>query len=143
MWSTNATNRQNRQALYFDAANAAHYGKYLNDMWSAHGNNCELKWNPATGRVEVYALRDILLNEELGTDYGAPFWYQAHNGLTNREQAHQIQTYYRRSTLPWYAKHRSNPPPRRLHQKPTAYRAHSQLSTYARPPRRLRRPHVR
>ena len=44
----------------FDAANAAHYGKYLNDMWTAHGNNCELKWNPATGRVEVYALRDIL-----------------------------------------------------------------------------------
>ena len=48
MWSTNATNRQNRRALYFDAANAAHYGKYLNDMWTAHGNNCELKWNPAT-----------------------------------------------------------------------------------------------
>ena len=75
MWSTNATNRQNRKALYFDAANAHHYGKYLNDMWNAHGNNCELKWNPATGRVEVYALHDILLNEELGTDYSAPFWY--------------------------------------------------------------------
>ena len=56
MCSTNATNRQNRQALYFDAANAAHYGKYLNDMWTDHGNNCKLKWNPATGRVEVYAL---------------------------------------------------------------------------------------
>ena len=84
MWSTNATNRHNRKALYFDAAKAHHYGKYLNDMWNAHGNNCELKWNPATGKVEVYALRDILLNEELGTDYGAPFWYQAHNGLTTR-----------------------------------------------------------
>ena len=43
VWSTNATNRQNRKALYFDAANAPHYGKYLNDMWNAHGNNCELK----------------------------------------------------------------------------------------------------
>ena len=96
----NATNRQNRKALYFDAANAPHYGKYLNDMWNAHGNNCELKWNPATGKVEVYALRDILLNEELGTDYGAPFWYQAYNGLTTREQAHKIQAHYRRSTLP-------------------------------------------
>ena len=72
MWSTNATNRHNRKALYFDAANAPHYGKYLNDMWTTHGSNCELKWDPATGRVEVYALRDILLNEELGTDYGAP-----------------------------------------------------------------------
>jgi hypothetical protein len=41
-------------------------------MWNAHANNCELRWNPATGRVEVYALLDILLNEELGTDYGAP-----------------------------------------------------------------------
>ena len=49
--------------------------------------------------MEVYALRDIFLNEELGTEYGAPFWYQAHNGLTNRDQAHQIQTYYSRSTL--------------------------------------------
>ena len=87
MWSTNATNRQNRRSLYFDAANTAHYGKYLNDMWTAHDNCCELKWNPATGRVEVYALRDILLNEELGIDYGAPFWYQAYNGLTTREQA--------------------------------------------------------
>ena len=67
----------------------------------------------STGRVEVYALRDILLNEELGTDYGAPFWYQAHNGLTNREQAHQIQTYYRRSTLPWFAKNSSTPGPQR------------------------------
>ena len=72
MWSTNATNRHNRKALYFDAAKAHHYGKYLNDMWNTHGNNRELKWNPATGKVEVYALRDILLNEELGTDYGAP-----------------------------------------------------------------------
>ena len=61
--------------------------------------------------MEVYALRDIFLNEELGTDYGAPFWYQAHNGLTNREQAHQIQTYYRRSTLPWFAKNCSTPWP--------------------------------
>jgi hypothetical protein len=111
MWSTNATNRQNRKALYFDAANAPHYGKYLNDMWNTHGNNCELKWNPATGRVEVYALRDILLNEELGTDYGAPFWYQAHNGLTTREQAHKIQAHYRRSTLPWFAKNSSTPGP--------------------------------
>ena len=32
MWSTNATNRHNRKDLYFDAANASHYGKYLNDM---------------------------------------------------------------------------------------------------------------
>ena len=78
-------------------------------MWTALGNNCELKWNPATGRVEVYALRDIILNEELGTDYGPPFWYQAHNGLTTRDQAHQIQIYYRRATLPWYAKSSSNP----------------------------------
>ena len=99
MWSTNATNRQNRKALYFDAAKAHHYGKYLNDMWNAHGNNCELKWNPATGKVEVYALRDILLNEELGTDYGAPFWYQAHNGLTTREQAQQIKAHYRRASF--------------------------------------------
>ena len=43
MWRTNATNRQNRKTLYIDAANAHHYGKYLNDMWNAHGNNCELK----------------------------------------------------------------------------------------------------
>ena len=111
MWSTNATNRPNRKALYFDAATALHYGKYLNDMWNAHGNNCELKWNPATGKVEVYALRDILLNEELGTDYGAPFWYQAHNGLTTREQAQQIKAHYRRATLPWFAKQRGTPGP--------------------------------
>ena len=44
MWSTNATNRHNRKALYFDAANASHYGEYLNDMRTAYGNNCELKW---------------------------------------------------------------------------------------------------
>ena len=42
---------------------------------------------------------------------GPPFWYQAHNGLTTRDQAHQIQTYYRRATLPWYAKSSSHSGP--------------------------------
>ena len=76
MWSTNTKNRQNPKALYF--------GKYINDHWNAHANNCELRWNPATGRVEIYALCDITLNEELGIAYGAPFWYQPHNGITTR-----------------------------------------------------------
>ena len=56
MWSTNTKSRQNSKALHFDAETAPHYGKYLNDMWDSHTNNCELRWNPATGRVEVYAL---------------------------------------------------------------------------------------
>jgi hypothetical protein len=100
MWNTNRTNRHNSKALYFDAAAAPFYGKYLNDLWNPHANNCELGWNPATGRVEVYATRDILLNEKLGMDFGAPFWYQAHNGLTTREQARQVQAYYKHSTPP-------------------------------------------
>ena len=54
--------------------------------------------------MEVYAIRDILLHEELGTDYGAPFWYQPHNGLTTRDQARRVQAYYQRSTLPWLLK---------------------------------------
>ena len=33
-------------------------------------------------------------------DYGAPFWYQAHNGLTTREQARQVQAHYKRPTPP-------------------------------------------
>ena len=104
MWSTNRTQRHNPKAFYFDAAATPHYGKYLNDLWDPHANNCELHWNPATGQVEVFATRDILLNEELGMDYGAPFWYQAYNGLNTREQARQVQAYYKRSTPPWYAK---------------------------------------
>ena len=87
MWSTNRTNRHNPKALYFDAAAAPHYGKYLNDRWDPHANNCELRWNPAASQVEVYITRDILLNEELGMNYGAPFWYQTQNGLNTREQA--------------------------------------------------------
>ena len=119
MWSTNRSTKYNSKALYFDAAAAPHYGKYLNDLWNSHANNCELRWNPATGRVEVYALRDILLNEELGLDYGAPFWYQAHNGLTSREQANQVRTHYGRSTLPWFAKLPKAPaPPPKLSPSP-------------------------
>jgi hypothetical protein len=48
LWITNASNKHNTKALYFDAANASHYGKYLNDMWNAHANNCEIQWHPAT-----------------------------------------------------------------------------------------------
>ena len=66
-------------------------------MWNTHANNCELRWNPATGRVEVYAICDILLYEELGTDYGAPFWYQAYNGLATKVRARRIKNYYHRS----------------------------------------------
>jgi hypothetical protein len=104
IWSTNTKSRHNSKALYFDAETAPHCGKYLNDMWNSHANNCELRWNPAKGRVEVYALRDILLSEVLGMDYGAPFWYQPHNGLTTRDQARRVQAYYQRSTLPWLPK---------------------------------------
>jgi hypothetical protein len=46
-------------------------------------------------------LTDILINEELGTDYGAPSWYRPHNSLTTRDQARLVQAYYQRSTLPW------------------------------------------
>ena len=88
MWSTNTKNRHDPKALYFDAEkNNLYYSKYINDHWNAHANNCELRWNPATGRVEIYALRDISLNEELGIVYGASFWYQPHNGITTRTQA--------------------------------------------------------
>ena len=76
LWSTNTGHRRNSRALYFDASASNHYGKFINDKWNKHANNCEFRWNPATGRVEVYALRDIHLNEELGLDYDAPFWYQ-------------------------------------------------------------------
>jgi SET domain len=119
LWSTNRSNRCNPKALYFDAATAPFYDKYLNDLWDPHANNCELRWNPATGRVEVYATRDILLDEELGMDYGAPFWYQKHNGLTTREQAQQVQAYYKRLTPPWYAKpRRPQGPPAMTAQTP-------------------------
>ena len=32
-----------------------------NDLWNSHANNCELRWNPATGKVEVYSLRTSFL----------------------------------------------------------------------------------
>jgi hypothetical protein len=113
MWSTNTKTRHDPNALYFDAENNSLYGKYINDHWNSHANNCELRWNPATGQVEIYALRDISLYEELGTEYGAPFWYQPHNGLTTRTQAKKIKAYYKRSTLPWL------PTPRNTNQPPT------------------------
>ena len=103
LWSTNTGHRRNSRALYFDASAANHYGKFINDKWNKHANNCEFRWNPATGRVEVYALRDIHLNEELGSDYDAPFWYQRHNGLTSLAQAQQVQSYYQQRKLPWYS----------------------------------------
>jgi hypothetical protein len=43
MWSTNRSTRHSSKALYFDAADAPHYGKYLNDLWNSHANNCELR----------------------------------------------------------------------------------------------------
>ena len=92
MWSTNTKNRHDPKAFYFDAEYNPHYGKYINDHWNAHANNCELRWNPATRRVKIYALRDISLYEELGTEYGAPFWYQPHNCLTTRTRAGKIKT---------------------------------------------------
>jgi hypothetical protein len=103
LWSTNTGHRRTSRALYFDASEAHHYGKFINDKWNKHDNNCEFRWNPATGRVEVYALRDILLNEELGSDYDAPFWYQRYNGLTSLAQAQQVQSYYQQRKLPWYS----------------------------------------
>ena len=103
LWSTNTGHRRNSRALYFDASAAHHYGKFINDKWHKHANNCEFRWNPATGRVEVYTLRDIHLNEELGSDYDAPFWYQRHNGLTSLAQAQQVQSYYQQRKLPWYS----------------------------------------
>jgi hypothetical protein len=66
-------------------------------------HNCAFRWNPTTGRVEAYALRDILLKEELGSDYDAPFWYQRHNGLSTIMQAQQVQAYYQQPELPWYS----------------------------------------
>ena len=74
MWSTNTHTKFNPQAMYYDANHAPHYGKYINDLWSPTANNCELRRNPATGRVEVYATQDIPINAELGTAYDAPFW---------------------------------------------------------------------
>ena len=79
MWSTNTKNRYDPKALYIDAENNLYYGKYINDHWNAHANNCELRWNRSTGRVEIYALRDISLNEELGIAYGAPFSQRHHH----------------------------------------------------------------
>ena len=55
MWSTNTHTKFNPQAMYYDASHAPHYGKYINDLWNPAANNCELRRNPATGRVEVYA----------------------------------------------------------------------------------------
>ena len=46
---------------------------------------------------------DILLNEELGSNYDAPFWYQRYNGLTSLAQAQQVQSYYQQRKLPWYS----------------------------------------
>ena len=103
LWSTNTGHRRKSRALYFDASEAHHYGKFINDKWNKHANNCEFRWNPVTGRVEVYALRDIHLNEELGSDYDAPFWYQRYNGLTSLAQAQQVQSYYQQRKLPWYS----------------------------------------
>ena len=111
MWSTNTHNKFNPHALYYDASNAPHYGKFLNDLWDPQANNCELRRNPATGRVEVYATRDISLNAELGLAYDAPFWYQPNNGLTTRQQAVQVKTYYQRSKLPpWHSRPPQSPP---------------------------------
>ena len=108
----------NPHALYYDASNAPHYGKYLNDLWDHQANNCELRRNPATGQVEVYAIQDIPINAALGMAYDAPFWYQPENGLTNRQQAIQVKTYYQRSKLPpWKAQPQHLPPqpPLRTH----------------------------
>ena len=124
LWSTNTGRRRKSRALYFDAYAAPHYGKFINDKWHKHANNCEFRWNPATGRVEVYALRDILLNEELGSDYDAPFWYQRHNGLSTLAQAQQVQAYYQQHKLPWYsAKFSPTGPPSHL-AKHTNYTIH-------------------
>ena len=74
----------------------------------------------SAGRVEVYALRDILLNEELGSDYDAPFWVQRHNGLSTFAQAQQVQAYYQQHRLPWYsAKSSPTGPPSHLANTPT------------------------
>ena len=116
LWSTNTGHRRKSRALYFDAYAAPHYGKFINDKWNKHANNCEFRWNPATGRVEIYALRDILLNEELGSDYDAPFWYQRNNGLSTIAQTQQVQSYYQQHKLPWY----SNKP---LLPEPTSHSA--------------------
>ena len=103
LWSTNTGNRRKSRALYFDALEAPHYGNFIDDKWNKLANNCEFRWNPATGRVEVYALRDIQLNEEFGSDYDAPFWYQRHNGLSTLAQAQQVQAYYQQRKFPWYS----------------------------------------
>ena len=47
LWSTNTGHRRNSRALYFDASAANHYGKFINDKWDKHANNCEFRWNPA------------------------------------------------------------------------------------------------
>jgi hypothetical protein len=47
LWSTNTGNRRNARALYFDAQDAPHYGKFINDKWNAHANNCEALLEPS------------------------------------------------------------------------------------------------
>ena len=104
-----------------------HYGKFINDKWNKLANNCEFRWNPATGRVEVSALRDILLNEEFGSDNDALFWYQRHNGLSTLAQAMQVQTYYQQRKLPWYSnKSLPKTPAASQPARPLQFPAHSQ-----------------
>ena len=102
------TNSKNLQldwdptAMYFDAINNRHYGKFANDTWTESGNNCKIIWNPLLRRAEVWTLVDIPLNKELGLAYNDPYWYRLHNGLRTHAQAVQVQQYYNQSTLPPY-----------------------------------------
>jgi hypothetical protein len=69
MWRTNHTARHNSKALYFDAASAPHYRKYLNGLCNLHACNCKFCWIPDTDRAEEYTLQDIHLSKELSPDY--------------------------------------------------------------------------
>ena len=50
------------------------YEGFINESFNDDQINCTIKWPPDRPTTGVYAKRDILLNEELLTEYGKPQW---------------------------------------------------------------------
>jgi hypothetical protein len=50
------------------------YGGYVNEHFQDEAINCSIKWAQGHPTAGIYAKRDILLNEELFTEYGKPQW---------------------------------------------------------------------
>jgi hypothetical protein len=55
IWTNNKNLQLNwdQMALYFDAINNRHHGKFTNDTWTENGNNCKIIWNPLFCREKV------------------------------------------------------------------------------------------